>query len=143
MKKILIGIIFLMLVVFLNAQIIDNAFKPSLLTPSFLNPNNLSMHHSVSFIGGYSSNNDSFYESVYTNHLMYKFKPNLNLQVDLNFVNFGTATYKSGIEFEGNNDNQSKVLPNFQLNWKPSENTTFTVEFKQYQNPLDYQRRWW
>lgn len=126
----------------LNSQVIENAFKPSLLTPSFLNPNNFSMSHSVKFMGGYSSNNQSFYESVYTNHLMYKFKPNLNLKVDLNFVNFGTATYKSGIEFEGNDDNQSKVMPNFQLNWKPSESTSITVEFKQYHDPMNYYRRW-
>ncbi len=126
----------------LNSQIIESAFKPELFTPSFLNPDNLSINHSMRFMGGISSNNQSYYESVYTNHLTYRLNPKLNLKLDLNFVNYGTASYKSGIEFEGNNDNESKVLPNFQLNWQPSENTSITIEYKQYHNPWEYYRRW-
>ncbi len=98
------------------------------------------MSNSASFTGGYSTNNQSYYQSVYTNHLNYRFNSKLDLKLDLNFVNFGTATYKSGIEFAGNDDNQSKVLPNLQLNWKPSETTSITIQFQQYYNPLDYYR---
>ena len=140
MKKIFFITTILIFGALLSAQIIENAFTPRLLTPSFLNKNNLSMSNSASFTGGYSSNNQSYYQSVYTNHLNYRFNSKLYLKLDLNFVNFGTATYKSGIEFAGNDDNQSKVLPNLQLNWKPSETTSITIQFQQYYNPLDYYR---
>lgn len=142
MKKYIMICVIILLAFQLSAQVIESAFTPSLLLPTFLNPNKMSMNHSISFSGGVSSNSQSFYESVYTNHISYQFHPKLSLNVDLNFVNFGTATYQQGIEFEGNNDNASKVLPNFQLNWKPSENTNVTIEFKQYNNPMDYYRRW-
>jgi hypothetical protein len=140
--KIIFCLILITAAIFLHAQVIENAFTPNLLTPSFLNPNNLSINHSVKFSGGYSSNSQSYYESVYTNHITYRFNPRLNLKVDLNFVNFGTATHTGGIEFEGNNDNASRVLPNFQLNWKPTENTNITIEYRNYYNPLEYYHRW-
>ncbi|MFC1897941.1 hypothetical protein ACFLYJ_00025 [Candidatus Cloacimonadota bacterium] len=142
MRNLVIISIMLLLAISLSAQVIDSAFTPSLLMPSFINQNHMTMNHSISFTGGMSSNNQSFYQSVYTNHISYQFHPKLSLNVDLNFVNYGTATYQSGIEFEGNNDNNSKVLPNFQLNWKPSESTNITIEFKQYHNPMSY-NRWW
>jgi len=125
----------------LNAEVINNVFKPNLLMPSFLDVNKISVNHSVSFSSGISSNKQSFYQSVYTNHLSYDFNSKLKLDLDLNFVNFGTATYKSGIEFDGNEDNATKVLPNMQLNWKPSENTNITIEFKQYNSPFDFRYR--
>ncbi len=137
MKKVLIIIILITSMMSLNAEIINNAFTPELLMPSMINMNNLTMNHSVSFSSSISSNSQSAYESVYTNHLNYKFSPKLNLKVDLNFVNFGSAMYKGGIEFDGNNDNTSKILPNFQLNYNPSENVKFIVEFKQYNSPFE------
>ncbi len=121
----------------LNAQIIDNAFTPDLLMPSMLNMNNLTMNHSMTFGSSFSSSGQSSYESVYTNHLKYKFSSKFNLNIDLNFVNFGSATHQGGIEFDGNNDNTSKVLPNFQLNYNPSENVKFIIEFKQYNSPFE------
>lgn len=131
MKKILILMI-IVLAVSLNAEIMNNAFTPELLMPSLINMNKLTMDHSMTFSSSFSSDNNSFYQSVYTNHLNYEFTPNLNLKIDLNFVNYGTATYQSGIEFEGNNDNTSKVLPNFQLDYSPNENIKFMIEFRQY-----------
>ena len=125
----------------LNAEMINNVFKPNLLMPSFLDANKISVNHSISFSSGISSNKQSFYQSVYTNHLSYNFNSKLKLDLDLNFVNFGTATYKSGIEFDGNEDHATKVLPNMQLNWKPSENTSITIEFKQYNSPFDFSYR--
>ncbi|RLC54257.1 MAG: hypothetical protein DRH79_01180 [Candidatus Cloacimonadota bacterium] len=140
MKRILL-IMILILTFALNAEMINNVFKPSLLMPSFLDANKISVNHSISFSSGISSNKQSFYQSVYTNHLSYNFNSKLKLDLDLNFVNFGTATYKSGIEFDGNEDNATKVLPNMQLNWKPSENTSITIEFKQYNSPFDFSYR--
>ncbi len=136
MKKIML-IALLILAFSLNADIINSAFTPELLTPSMINMNNLTINHSISFSSSISSNSQSAYESVYTNHLNYKFNSKLNLKVDLNFVNFGSATHQGGIEFDGNNDNTSKVLPNFQLNYNPSENVKFIIEFKQYNSPFE------
>ncbi len=137
MKKVIIIIMLITSIVILNAEIINNAFTPELLMPSIINMNNLSMNHSMSFSSSISSNSQSAYESVYTNHLSYNFNSKLNLNIDLNFVNFGTATHQSGIEFDGNSDNTSRVLPNFQLNYNPSENVKFVIEFKQYNSPFE------
>lgn len=142
MKKLFFITLLLIITFMLSAEILPNAFTPNLLMPSFMNPDKFTMNHSITFMSGFSSNNQSFYQSVYTNHLMYQFSSKLNLQVDLNFVNFGTATYQSGFKFEGNNDNASKVLPNFQLNYNPTKSTQITIEFKQYVNPYYYNRFW-
>ena len=136
MKRIML-ITILIMAFSLNAEIINNAFTPELLMPSIINMNNLSMNHSMSFGSSIFSNSQSAYESVYTNHLSYNFNSKLDLKVDLNFVNFGTATHQSGIEFDGNNDNTSRVLPNFQLNYNPSENIKFVIEFRQYNSPFE------
>ncbi|MCK4979369.1 MAG: hypothetical protein KAS62_03185 [Candidatus Delongbacteria bacterium] len=136
MKRIML-ITILIMAFSLNAEIINNAFTPELLMPSIINMNNLSMNHSMSFSSSIFSNSQSAYESVYTNHLSYNFNSKLDLKVDLNFVNFGTATHQSGIEFDGNNDNTSRVLPNFQLNYNPSENIKFVIEFRQYNSPFE------
>ena len=139
MKKIIL-VTLLILAFSLNAEIINSAFTPELLMPSMINMNNLTINHSMSFSSSISSNSQSAYESVYTNHINYKFSSKLNLKVDLNFINFGTATYQGGIEFDGNNDNTSRVLPNFQLNYKPSEKMNFTIEFRQYNSPFERNR---
>ena len=136
MKKIML-IALLILAFSLNAEIINSAFTPELLTPSMINMNNLTINHSILFSSSISSNSQSAYESIYTNHLNYKFSSKLNLKVDLNFINYGSATYQGGIEFDGNNDNTSRILPNFQLNYNPSENVKFIIEFKQYNSPFE------
>ena len=137
MKKVVMIIILITSMVILNAEIINSAFTPELLMPSMINMNNLSINHSMSFSSSISSNSQSAYESVYTNHLNYKFSSKLDLKVDLNFVNFGSATHQGGIEFDGNNDNTSKILPNFQLNYNPSDNVKFVFEFRQYNSPFE------
>ncbi|MCK4653656.1 MAG: hypothetical protein KAU01_04350 [Candidatus Cloacimonetes bacterium] len=142
MKEIIFITVLLTITFLLSAEILPNAFTPNLLMPSFMNPDKFTMNHSITFMSGFSSNNQGYYQSVYTNHLKYQFSSKLNLQVDLNFVNFGTATYQSGFKFEGNNDNMSKVLPNFQLNYNPTKNTKFTIEFKQHASPNYYNRFW-
>jgi len=136
MKRIML-ITILIIAFSLNAEIINSAFTPELLMPSMINMNKLTMNHSMSFSSSFSSNSQSAYESVYTNHITYKFNSKLDLKIDLNFVNFGTATHQSGIEFDGNNDNTSRVLPNFQLNYNPSENVKFVIEFRQYNSPFE------
>jgi len=137
MKKRVVVCALLMLVGALSAQYQSKLFAPDYFIPnrlqnSVLNLNNLDMHHSISFTSGFSSGSDqTYYQSTYTNHISYKFNEKWNLKVNLNFVNYGSATYQQGVEFDGNNDNQSKVLPEFQLQFKPSENSSLTIEFRQ------------
>ncbi|MDZ4182456.1 MAG: hypothetical protein U1B83_06230, partial [Candidatus Cloacimonadaceae bacterium] len=68
---------------------------------SLLSLNRLSMRHSMGFEAGTSSSGGGYYLSRYTNHLKYQFNPKLELDLDLNFVNFGTASNS----FKVNDDN--------------------------------------
>ncbi|MCF7858355.1 MAG: hypothetical protein K9N07_03390 [Candidatus Cloacimonetes bacterium] len=136
MKKIIIFVI-VVLSFSLNAEIVNNAFTPDLLMPSIINMDNFTVNHTISFHSSISSNSQSAYESVYTNHMLYEFNPKLSLKVDLNFVNFGSATYQGGIEFEGNDDNSSAILPNFQLNYKPTDSFNLIIEYKQYNSTFE------
>lgn len=70
---------------------------------------NLKMSHSMGFEAGTSSSGDGYYLSRYTNTLSYKLSPKMDLDVDLNFVNFG-STSKG---FSLNDDNSTKLLPEF------------------------------
>lgn len=137
MKKVMIVLAITLMAGMLAAQFDSKLFSPDYYIPNRLNSSainlqNLDMHHSVSFMSGFSSgSNQAFYQSMYTNHISYKISDKWNLKMNLNFVNYGSATYQQGIEFDGNRDNQSKVLPEFQLQFKPSENTSLTIEFRQ------------
>ncbi len=111
-------------------------------TFSFLDLNKIDMHHSVSFMSGISSDNKGFYQSMYTNHLNYRLNPKLDLKLNLNFVNNGSVTFTKGIEFEGNRDNMTKVIPEFQLSFRPSENMHIMFEFRQYGGYNSMNRNW-
>ncbi len=128
MKKIIL--ILILMSGFLYGQIIDSGFNPNKFAPSLFNMNDLEMNHSVSFSTGFSSG-QSFYQSVYTNQIKYQFNSKLSLNLDLNFVNFGTGSMQNW-EFDSNNDNQTMVLPNMQLNYRPTENILIQVEYNQY-----------
>jgi len=130
MKKILI-ISILMLVSLLAAQ--NPSFRPDFLIGQFNGFNKLQMNHSMSFTSGVSSNSQSFYMSTYTNHLKYDLGPKLELKLDLNFVNMGSATHQSGINFSGNGDNSSLMVPEFELKYKPSDNTEIRFMFRTVQ----------
>ena len=106
-------------------------FSPNLNTIGLLNPNNLRVNHSMSFMSGVSSGGDGFYQSTYTNHLHYSFTPKLDLKVDLNFVNYGTANWDNSFSIKSNNDNASTIIPEFSLNYRPSDNSSITIEFRQ------------
>ena len=137
--------IFVFTMIIIVTAVFANPFKPNLMMPSLINMSKLSMHHSVSFSSGLSSDHQSFYQSKYTNHLQYQFNPKLSLSVDLNFMNYGTATFDDSFNIEGNNDNQTRVLPEFSLKYSPSENTQFIIEFK-HVGGYDYYnnyRNWW
>jgi hypothetical protein len=127
MKKIIV-LAFVILALSLSAQ--NPTFRPDFLINQFNGFDKLQMNHSISFSSGISSNSNSYYMSTYTNHLQYDLGPKLDLKLDLNFVNYGTATHKQGINFSGNNDNTSLVVPEFQLNYRPTENSEIRFMFR-------------
>jgi hypothetical protein len=113
---------------------------------SLLNPYKLKMSHSMGFTAGTASNGLGFYESRYTNHLQYEFSPKLNLALDLNFVNYGSTTMSKGFSFEGNDDNKTKILPEFSLNYKPTESISIQLEYRNMGSRYPWLGRssnWW
>ncbi len=125
----------------------SNYFHPNLQLGSMLNPNKLSIGHSISFSSGISSNRTSSYESKYTNHLNYKFSEKLNLKIDLSVVNFGMTSFKKDFSIEANSNNTTHIVPEFRLDFSPTENSKITIEFKQgYSNslyPISYYPSYW
>jgi len=101
---------------------------------SLFNPYKLKMSHSMGFSAGTSSNGLGFYESRYTNHLQYEFNPKLNLALDLNFVNFGSTTSGKGFSFESNDDNKTKILPEFSLNYNPTKSISIQLQYRNLRN---------
>ncbi len=93
---------------------------------SFLDTNKLSMSHSLGFEAG-SSSFGGYYLSRYTNHLKYSFNPKLDLQLDLSLINFGS----SSPSFKINDDNSSRFVPGFTLDYHPSESFKLQVKYQQ------------
>ncbi|KQC05633.1 MAG: hypothetical protein APR54_08075 [Candidatus Cloacimonas sp. SDB] len=130
MKRIFITMLISVLFLAVSAEISDKFLNQSLYSPSLLDLNNISMNHTVSFSAGMSSNNQSFYQSVYTNHLNYRISSKLHLNLDLNFINFGTASFDRKLDFEANGDNESTILPEFSLSFKPSDSFSIVFEYR-------------
>jgi len=95
-----------------------------------LNPNRLKMTHSMGFQAGTSSHGGGYYLSRYTNHIKYEFNPRLTLDLNLNFINYGTASTRNSVQF--NDDNKSRILPEFSLSYKPTDSLSFQIRFQQY-----------
>ena len=93
---------------------------------SLMDPTRLSMSHSMGFEAGTSSFG-GYYMSRYTNHIKYQFNPKLDLNLDLSLVNFGT----SSPSFKLNEDNSSRVIPGFTLDYHPSESFKIQVKYQQ------------
>lgn len=122
----------MLLLVSLNLLAQESVFRPNMLLNQFNGFKNLQMNHSVSFTSGVSSSSNSFYMSTYTNHLKFTFGPNLDMNVNLNFVNYGTATYQKGLSFS-NNSNANLLVPELELKYKPTENTEIRFMFRTVQ----------
>lgn len=100
---------------------------------------NLNMSHSMGFQAGTSSSGSGYYLSRYTNHLSYKLSPKMDLDVDLNFVNFGSMN--TGSSFSLNDDNDTKLLPEFSLRYQPKENMSFELRMGQgFMNQTTFNR---
>lgn len=145
MKSILIGLIAILTVMPLCAQI--DLPKPSFSpyansSSSLLSLNRLSMKHSMGFSAGMSSSGPGYYISRYTNHLRYDISSKLDLELDLNFVNFGTT----GNKLQFNDDNRSKIIPEFRLSYRPTDSVNIQVEFRQgapwYLDQKPWYERW-
>ncbi|MBN2461133.1 MAG: hypothetical protein JXB60_05950 [Candidatus Cloacimonetes bacterium] len=142
MKRNIITIVTLLLFLSLAAEVEHQFLNPYLQTPSLIDFSRITMSHSASFAAGYSSNNRGYYQSMYTNHINYRLSEKLNFNLDLNFVNFGTTTHEGLFQVEGNDDNSSRIFPEFMLHYQPSENTSIVIEYRQI-TPADYwQSRW-
>lgn len=100
---------------------------------------NLKMSHSMGFEAGTSSTGSGYYLSRYTNHMKYQFTPKLELDLDLNFVNFGSMNTSKSLSL--NDDNDNKILPEFSLRYRPSDSMSF--EIKMSQGMLMQQRPWY
>ncbi len=149
MKRVVIITAILMAIFSLSAQqtVAGSSFKPSFDLPrmgglqsySLFNPNNLTINHSMGFTSGFMGD-QSYYQSRYTTHLGYALAKNLDLQLDLNFVNDGTATMNGGFDIEGNGDNDSQILPNMSLEYRPFKNTVIRLDYRSYNEYSPYGR---
>jgi hypothetical protein len=134
MKRYMVLFLLLSGFVFLQAQV--SAFQPSNLfnasswQGSLLNPSKLHMSNSASF-STMMYNKQSFYQSVYTNHLSYQFNSKLSMNLNLNFVNYGSASWKNKMNFKGNGDNQNRIIPEFSMQYNPSKNFTIRFDYRQ------------
>ncbi|MCB5248335.1 MAG: hypothetical protein WCY87_00125 [Candidatus Cloacimonadales bacterium] len=129
MKNILITLLMLSLMV--PAMATYNLPRPDLNPFSMKSPvlQNLKMSHSMGFEAGSNSGGSGYYLSRYTNHMKYQFSPKLELDLDLNFVNFGSMN--TGSKFSVNDDNRNKILPEFSLRYKPSDSVNFEIRMSQ------------
>jgi len=125
----------LVLIIALSLVLMPLLAQTHIARPSFSpyamqqNMPNLRMSHSMGFEAGTSSRGTGYYLSRYTNHMNYKLHPKLDLDVDLNFVNFGSVNTASG--FELGDDNDSKILPEFSLRYQPKDNISFELKMGQ------------
>ncbi len=111
--------------------------NPSSLMLGFFNPQNFSMNHSFNLsYSAFSGHGVSL--GVYTNRMMYKFSEDFDIQVDASLV---TSPYNTfGDSFT---DQISGIyLSRAQLNYRPSENTNISIQYRQipngYGNPYGY-----
>lgn len=144
MKKILIITLLALASTFVWAQI-DlprpdlNPFRAT--QNSLFSPDKMKISHSMGFEASSSSSGHGYYLSRYTNHIKYQFNPKLQMQLDLNFVNYGSANTSRSIEL--NDDNKNKVIPEFSLSYKPSDNVRIDFRFEQARSPEYYNRHWY
>ena len=150
MKRLIVIILIINLFCIISAQSVFDRPTPTL-NPNFnlgglLHPDKMKMNHSMSFISGMSSSGYGYYQSNYTNHLQFQLQKNLKLNVDISVINHGTMSHNNDLNFKGNNDNQNFVVPSFSLEFKPTENTTLHIEYRQFRghqlNPYSMHDSW-
>ncbi|GAB1468451.1 hypothetical protein MASR2M64_11790 [Candidatus Cloacimonadota bacterium] len=132
MRKLMISLLLMLLLLPLAAQI-DlprpnmNPFRST--GSALFAPNKIQMSHSLGFQAGTSSTGDGYYLSRYTNHIMYKFNPKLEMNLDLNFVNYGGMNTSD--KFTLNKDNANTIIPEFSLRYRPTDSVLIEVQMHQ------------
>ena len=97
--------------------------------PSTLPLNNLKMSQSISFSTTYNSGTKSaYYLSNFCSSFKLPLSEKLKLALDLNFVNYGKFGSSSPLI---SNEN-TKILPNFSLDYAPTENLRFRIEYQSF-----------
>lgn len=97
--------------------------------PSTLPLNNLKMSQSISFSTTYNSGTKSaYYLSNFCSSFKLPLSEKLNLALDLNFVNYG----KFGASSPLISNENTKVLPNFSLDYAPTQNLRLHIEFNSF-----------
>lgn len=156
MKKMILLLIIITTVAIGSAQLKVGSpgasFMPNNWTPSswnwnpnnysLLNPNNYSMNHSASFSTAYRSG-VSFYQSRYTNHISYQVNKKMDINVDLHVSNFGTANVSKGFNIESNEDNATNIVPDFSINYRPTENTTINFIYRGASNNPNFRSNYY
>lgn len=138
MKKLFTFLLLLGFVLSVNAQFRDDLDNKVSIREGFINPetsNNLfgfidpskfSMNHQVSM--SYSTfAGQGVALGVYTNSMRYDFSDNFNFQVDASIVNSPYNTIGDGFT----NNINGIYLSRAAVNFKPSENTRISLEFRQ------------
>lgn len=144
MKKQVITVLMVLGLTLLMAQSSifgTNPFNQENTQSSLFNPYKLKMSHSMGFSAATGSNGLGIYESRYTNHIKYEFNSKLNLELDINLVNYGTATTGKGFNFESNDDNKTRILPEFSLNYQPTKSISLRLEYRNHNNYYPWLRR--
>lgn len=142
MKKILLSLSVLMLLcVPMLAQI--DLPKPNFsVMPasgrSLFDRSRVSMSHSMGFEAGASSRG-GYYLSRYTNHLKYNISPKLDLKLDLSVVNYGS----SSTSFKINDDNKSRIIPSFSLDYNPTDKIKIQFNYRQGYPVWERQDPWY
>jgi hypothetical protein len=135
MKKAVLMIALLLAYLGLWCGVSDGYYNnPDYQLPSIFNENNFDISHSLTFSSGVSSSGDGYYSNTYTNHLNFKLHKNLDFKLNLNFVNDGTMNFNQDYDVNWNSDNASHIIPEFQLEWRPTENTSLRIQFEQVNN---------
>ena len=147
MKRITILLLFITILLVLNAQFSFDGPNPNW-SPNFslngvINPENVKMSHSMSFMSGVSSTGQGYYQSSYTNHIQMKLHQNLKFNIDLSLVNLGSMTHNENLNFSSNNDNTNFVVPAFSLEFRPRENIAIHFEYRQVRGHQFNQNRFW
>jgi len=134
MKKFIICVSLLLIFIVLSAQNVNNDYNPLFQFPSTLNLNKLKTSQSISFTSIMSSKSKPVYISNFQNRFSYDLTKNLQLQMDLNIVNYNNSNTNNGFSLKEN----TQVLPNFKLDYNPNENFHLRIEYNTYPRLLPY-----
>ena len=127
MKRLFLIIFLTFCVISLSAQnlsIPNENLKNIFSFPSQFHLKNLNTSQSFSFSTIYNSQTKkSSYLANFCNRFQYKLSSKINLQLDLNAVKYGGF---------GSESDNTKILPNFQLDYSPNKNLHFRISWESF-----------